>query len=63
MEGSLEVPMLEGLVRRHSDARLGSQVVGQMGALGSGLMPPRSPDLGRRHSDVSPASLKDLEKV
>ncbi|XP_014225657.1 regulating synaptic membrane exocytosis protein 1 isoform X2 [Trichogramma pretiosum] len=61
-EGSLEVPMLEGLVRRHSDARLGSQAVASVGALGSGLLPPRSPDL-RRHSDVSPASLKDLEKV
>ncbi|CAB0032411.1 unnamed protein product [Trichogramma brassicae] len=60
-EGSLEVPMLEGLVRRHSDARLGSQAVASVGALGSGLLPPRSPDL-RRHSDVSPASLKDLEK-
>ncbi|XP_031785804.1 regulating synaptic membrane exocytosis protein 1 isoform X2 [Nasonia vitripennis] len=63
-EGSLEVPMPEGLVRRHSDARLGPQSgIISVGAVGSGLAPPRSPDLGRRHSDVSPASLKDLEKV
>lgn len=32
------------------------------GGLGTGLAPPRSPEL-RRHSDVSPASLKELEKV
>nr|CAD7430077.1 unnamed protein product [Timema monikensis] len=32
------------------------------GGLGAGLAPPRSPEL-RRHSDVSPASLKELEKV
>jgi len=31
------------------------------GGLGAGLAPPRSPEL-RRHSDVSPASLKELEK-
>ncbi|XP_011505714.1 PREDICTED: regulating synaptic membrane exocytosis protein 1 [Ceratosolen solmsi marchali] len=61
IESSLEVPMLEGLQRRHSDARLGSQAIGPSGSLGAGLVPPRSPDL-RRHSDVSPASLKDLEK-
>lgn len=29
---------------------------------GTGLAPPRTPEL-RRHSDVSPASLKELEKV
>ncbi|CAG9856212.1 unnamed protein product [Phyllotreta striolata] len=33
-----------------------------LGGLGSGLAPPRSPEL-RRHSDVSPASLKELEKL
>ncbi|XP_058793758.1 regulating synaptic membrane exocytosis protein 1 isoform X2 [Phymastichus coffea] len=59
--GSLEVPM-EGLARRHSDVRLSSQGTAPgAGTLGAGLVPPRSPDL-RRHSDVSPASLKDLEK-
>lgn len=58
----LEVPVLESLPRRHSDARLGSQTMSQLGALGAGLAPPRSPEL-RRHSDVSPASLKELEKV
>ncbi|CAK9800701.1 Regulating synaptic membrane exocytosis protein 2 [Anthophora plagiata] len=57
----LEVPVLEALQRRHSDARLGCQSGSQIGSLGSGLVPPRSPEL-RRHSDVSPASLKDLEK-
>jgi hypothetical protein len=31
-------------------------------SLGAGLAPPRGPEL-RRHSDVSPASLKELEKV
>lgn len=58
----LEVPVLEALQRRHSDARLGCQSGSQIGGLGSGLAPPRSPEL-RRHSDVSPASLKELEKV
>lgn len=58
----LEVPVLEALQRRHSDARLGSQTISQLGGLGTGLAPPRSPEL-RRHSDVSPASLKELEKV
>ncbi|XP_061943096.1 regulating synaptic membrane exocytosis protein 1 isoform X4 [Apis cerana] len=57
----LEVPVLEALQRRHSDARLGCQSGSQIGGLGSGLAPPRSPEL-RRHSDVSPASLKELEK-
>ncbi|XP_049874098.1 regulating synaptic membrane exocytosis protein 1 isoform X2 [Pectinophora gossypiella] len=51
----LDVPVLEALQRRHSEARLGS------GGSSSGLAPPRSPEL-RRHSDVSPASLKELEK-
>ncbi|XP_063976966.1 regulating synaptic membrane exocytosis protein 1 isoform X3 [Diachasmimorpha longicaudata] len=57
----LEVPVLEALQRRHSDARLSCQAGGQTPGLGSGLAPPRSPEL-RRHSDVSPASLKELEK-
>ncbi|XP_037869687.1 regulating synaptic membrane exocytosis protein 2 isoform X1 [Bombyx mori] len=52
----LDVPVLDALQRRHSEARLGS------GGSGSGLAPPRSPEL-RRHSDVSPASLKELEKL
>ncbi|XP_068618702.1 regulating synaptic membrane exocytosis protein 2 [Battus philenor] len=52
----LEVPVLEALQRRHSEARLGS------GGSSGGLAPPRSPEL-RRHSDVSPASLKELEKL
>lgn len=60
----LEVPILDTLQRRHSDVKLGSSTggltVGGAGALG--LAPPRSPEL-RRHSDVSPASLKELEKV
>lgn len=58
----LEVPVLEALQRRHSDARLGCQAGNHTGGLASGLAPPRSPEL-RRHSDVSPASLKELEKV
>ncbi|XP_045536139.1 regulating synaptic membrane exocytosis protein 1 [Papilio machaon] len=52
----LDVPVLEALQRRHSEARLGS------GGASAGLAPPRSPEL-RRHSDVSPASLKELEKL
>ncbi|CAG9793802.1 unnamed protein product [Diatraea saccharalis] len=52
----LEVPVLEALQRRHSEARLGS------GGSSTALAPPRSPEL-RRHSDVSPASLKELEKL
>lgn len=52
----LDIPVLDALQRRHSEARLGS------GGGNSGLAPPRSPEL-RRHSDVSPASLKELEKV
>lgn len=55
----LDAPVLEALQRRHSDVKLGSSLTaGQAG----GLAPPRSPEL-RRHSDVSPASLKELEKV
>lgn len=60
-DSMLDVPCLETLHRRHSDARLGP-TGSQIGALGSGLAPPRSPEI-RRHSDVSPASLKELEKV
>lgn len=58
----LEVPVLEALQRRHSDARLSCQSGGPNAGAGSALAPPRSPEL-RRHSDVSPASLKELEKV
>lgn len=60
-DSMLDVPSLETLHRRHSDARLGP-TGSQIGTLGSGLAPPRSPEI-RRHSDVSPASLKELEKV
>lgn len=60
-DSMLDVPVLEALQRRHSDAKLGSST--QLSpSNGSGLAPPRSPEL-RRHSDVSPASLKELEKV
>lgn len=58
----LEVPVLEALQRRHSDVKIGGGGLGAGTGLGSGLAPPRSPEL-RRHSDVSPASLKELEKV
>lgn len=57
----LDVPILEALQRRHSDAKLGSSTTLAAGG-GGALAPPRSPEL-RRHSDVSPASLKELEKV
>ncbi|KAK9744924.1 hypothetical protein QE152_g7434 [Popillia japonica] len=57
-DSSLDVPLVE-LQRRHSEIRLGG---GLNTCLGSGLAPPRSPEL-RRHSDVSPASLKELEKL
>ncbi|XP_077264396.1 regulating synaptic membrane exocytosis protein fife isoform X3 [Temnothorax americanus] len=60
-DSMLDVPCLETLHRRHSDARLGP-TGSQIGTLGSGLAPPRTPEI-RRHSDVSPASLKELEKV
>ncbi|XP_063920255.1 regulating synaptic membrane exocytosis protein 1 isoform X3 [Zophobas morio] len=59
-ESLLDVPIQE-LQRRHSEARLGSGG-GLPTGMGSGLAPPRSPEL-RRHSDVSPASLKELEKL
>lgn len=59
-ESLLDVPIQE-LQRRHSEARLGTGS-GLSPGVGSGLAPPRSPEL-RRHSDVSPASLKELEKV
>ncbi|CAG9087799.1 unnamed protein product [Plutella xylostella] len=52
----LDVPVLDSLQRRHSEARLGG------GSSSTALAPPRSPEL-RRHSDVSPASLKELEKL
>ncbi|KAL0270495.1 UNVERIFIED_CONTAM: hypothetical protein PYX00_007892 [Menopon gallinae] len=59
----LDVPMLEALQRRHSDVKLGpGGACSTGGGLGAGLAPPRSPEL-RRHSDVSPASLKEIEKV
>lgn len=59
----LDVPVLEGLQRRHSDVKLGPSTGMGLGVPGGGgLAPPRSPEL-RRHSDVSPASLKELEKV
>lgn len=60
-DSMLDVPVLEALQRRHSDVKLGSSVQLSTGN-GVGLAPPRSPEL-RRHSDVSPASLKELEKV
>lgn len=54
---------MEALQRRHSDVKIGSGgSANNSGGLGSGLAPPRSPEL-RRHSDVSPASLKEIEKV
>lgn len=60
-DSMLDVPVLEALQRRHSDAKLGStQTLAP--ANGTALAPPRSPEC-RRHSDVSPASLKELEKV
>lgn len=56
----LEVPVMEAIQRRHSDVKLGSSQ--QLSSGNGGLAPPRSPEL-RRHSDVSPASLRELEKV
>lgn len=61
----LDVPIADTLQRRHSDVKIGrnSGSAGSgNGSLGTGLAPPRSPEL-RRHSDVSPATLKDMEKV
>lgn len=55
-DSQLDVPILEALQRRHSDVKLNA-ANHQLG-----LAPPRSPEL-RRHSDVSPASLKELEKL
>lgn len=60
-DSMLDVPIMEALVRRHSDAKLGSTTTLGPGN-GVSLAPPRSPEL-RRHSDVSPASLKELEKL
>uniref|UniRef100_A0A182FRU1 Uncharacterized protein n=1 Tax=Anopheles albimanus TaxID=7167 RepID=A0A182FRU1_ANOAL len=57
----LEVPVMETLQRRHSDIKLGFNQHLDDGK-GTALAPPRSPEL-RRHSDVSPASLKELEKL
>ncbi|XP_044009202.1 regulating synaptic membrane exocytosis protein 1 isoform X2 [Aphidius gifuensis] len=61
-DSMLEIPLMEALTRRHSEARLNCQGTVQAVGLGSALAPPRSPEV-RRHSDVSPASLKELEKV
>uniref|UniRef100_A0A182YI91 Uncharacterized protein n=1 Tax=Anopheles stephensi TaxID=30069 RepID=A0A182YI91_ANOST len=60
-DSALEVPVMETLQRRHSDIKLGFNQHLDDGK-GSALAPPRSPEL-RRHSDVSPASLKELEKL
>lgn len=56
----LDVPAMEAIQRRHSEVKLGSSQ--QLSTGNSGLAPPRSPEL-RRHSDVSPASIRELEKV
>lgn len=56
-DSCLDVPILEALQRRHSDVKLNAT-----SHQANGLAPPRSPEL-RRHSDVSPASLKELEKL
>lgn len=60
-DSMLDVPIIEALQRRHSDVKLGSSQQLSTGN-GLGLAPPRSPEL-RRHSDVSPATIKELEKV
>ncbi|XP_031346559.1 regulating synaptic membrane exocytosis protein 1 isoform X2 [Photinus pyralis] len=60
-ESLLDIPVQE-LQRRHSEARLGGGGGLSATLSGGGLAPPRSPEL-RRHSDVSPASLKELEKL
>jgi hypothetical protein len=59
-DSNLDVPVLEALQRRHSDVKLNTTTANSV--VGLGLAPPRSPEL-RRHSDVSPASLKELEKL
>lgn len=56
-DSNLDVPVLEALQRRHSDVKLNTNNTVQIG-----LQPPRSPEL-RRHSDVSPASLKELTNL
>lgn len=61
-ESHLEIPTRD-IQRRHSDVKLSSQNEIHVAGLGRGLAPPRSSDAVRRHSDVSPATLKDLEKV
>lgn len=57
-DSNLDVPVLEALQRRHSDVKLNTNNVSSQ----IGLVPPRSPEL-RRHSDVSPATIKELEKL
>lgn len=57
-DSNLDVPVLEALQRRHSDVKLNTNIVNNQ----IGLVPPRSPEL-RRHSDVSPATIKELEKL
>lgn len=59
-DSNLDVPVLEALQRRHSDVKLNTTTANSVS--GVGLAPPRSPEL-RRHSDVSPASLRELEKL
>lgn len=71
-ENLLELP--GGLQRRHSDVKIGGGAASQAnnnnnnnnagggGGASKVLDVPRSPEL-RRHSDVSPASLRELEKV
>jgi len=56
-DSNLDVPVLEALQRRHSDVKLNA-----INNQALGLVPPRSPEL-RRHSDVSAATLKELEKL
>ncbi|XP_031622364.1 regulating synaptic membrane exocytosis protein 2 [Contarinia nasturtii] len=58
-DSTLDVPCMEAIQRRHSEVKLGSSQ--QLSCGNSGLAPPRSPEL-RRHSDVSPASIRELEK-
>jgi hypothetical protein len=57
-DSNLDVPVLEALQRRHSDAKLNTNNPNSQ----IGLAPPRSPEL-RRHSDVSAATIKELEKL